>query len=164
VKELRIPIKNWELIAMINEQDGEQLIAIKSICEQLGLDDKSQRRRIQSDPRYRWGHMTSTGSDGKKYRMLCLPVKQLNVWLCTVNTKKVTPELQEKLMAFQEECALAIYNHFNGTVNPQVIEVLVNRIQELEKRLQIHDQLAGIESSAAGKRLAAARHLKLVGE
>jgi len=161
MKELRIPIKNWELIAVINELDGEQFVAIYPICVQLGLDPASQKRKIYKDPRYRVCHMTHPSAGGTQ-KMLCLTVKQLNVWLCTINAKRVTPGLQEKLMAFQEECALAIYDHFHGTVNPQVVEALVQRIQELEKRLSVHDQLAGIESSAAGKRLVATRHLNMV--
>jgi hypothetical protein len=64
-------------IEAVKDEKGEVWISVRSICEGIGVDPKSQREKIKSDPRYRWGDITSPSSGGPQL-MLCLPLNQLN--------------------------------------------------------------------------------------
>lgn len=122
--------------------------------------------------------------------MLCLPVKQLNGWLYGINANRVKESIRDKLLAFQEECHAAIYHHMHGSANQEVVEILKEMIKQqqividrqearlnsqqetidtmsttitdIQKQATIHNRMLGLEASVAGKRLAAARHLKIV--
>lgn len=60
-----------------------EMIAIKPICENLGIDRKWQQDKIKNDP-----YLSSVGGmvkvlskDGKRYEMYCLPPAAFQDWL-----------------------------------------------------------------------------------
>ena len=133
MERIKIPFKGWDLVAWINEKDGDHMIAVKPIAEAIGVDWKSQHRKIEKDPRFSCGHMTTTGTDEKNYKMLCLPVKQLNGWLYGINANKVKPEVRQKLLNFQEECHMHLHNALSGKANAGVVDLLYKKVDVLEK-------------------------------
>jgi len=86
-KILKVATVN-QVVIVIND-DENQLVPIKPICEALGIDAKAQRDRINRDEILSSvGVMTtSTGSDGKQYEMVNLPLKFVFGWLFTINPK-----------------------------------------------------------------------------
>jgi len=60
-----------------------EMIAIKPICENLGIDRKWQQDKIKTDPSLGavGGMVKVLSKDGKKYDMYCLPPAALNRWL-----------------------------------------------------------------------------------
>ena len=149
------------------------MVAVKPIAEAIGVDWKSQHAKLIKDPRFNYGDITIVANDGKNRTMLALPVRQLNGWLYGINANKVKPELREKLLQFQEECHLALHNHFSGRANDQAVAFLKQLVEQLQEQVAgllakqdeaasrhaVYDQMLGLEVSAAGRRLAAARHL-----
>lgn len=97
--------------------NGEKRVAIKPICEALGIDVDSQRKKINSDEFLNSVTVlsTATGSDGKAYEMLTIPYKYIFGWLFTINPKNVKPEAQEAVMKYRMECYDVLYNHFTET-------------------------------------------------
>ncbi|EXI61533.1 hypothetical protein MHD_04320 [Mannheimia granulomatis] len=88
--------------------------AVKPIVEALGLSWGTQKRKlIEQQEKFSWVHMNSTGSDGKTYEMLCMPIKKLNGWLFSINPEKVRSDLKEKVICYQEECFEALYNYWH---------------------------------------------------
>ena len=49
--------------------------------------------------------MTTTGSDGKRYRMLVLPRPSIPMFAATLDASRVAPQRREKLVAYQNEAA-----------------------------------------------------------
>lgn len=43
---------------------------------------------------------------------LCLPIKQLNLFLAQINIRKVSPEVREQLYVYQTECAAALHDYW----------------------------------------------------
>ncbi|MGX2975837.1 phage antirepressor N-terminal domain-containing protein, partial [Ursidibacter arcticus] len=58
-------------------------------------------------------HISTTGSDGKTYEMLCMPLKKLNGWLFSINPEKVRADLKDRVIQYQEECFEALYNYWH---------------------------------------------------
>ena len=132
---VHIPFKSWDLIAWVNEQSGEAMIAVKPIAEAIGVQPARQSQKIQADPRYRWAHMCVPSAGGPQ-EMLCLPVKQVNGWLYGINANKVKPEIREKLLQFQEDCHMALHDAITGRASRATVEVLHKMIEELRGVVQ----------------------------
>ena len=63
-------------------QSEKSDVQIRTSVENIGLDWVSQHKRIQRKEALNsvMVIMTTTGNDGKKYEMLCLPIEVLNGW------------------------------------------------------------------------------------
>ena len=93
-------------------QNEEAYVAIRPICEQLGLNWKSQHRKLAGAQNgWTCGHMTTTGADGKRYDMTCLHVVELPLWLASISPTRIHAGLRETLIAYRKECAIALFNH-----------------------------------------------------
>ena len=75
----------------------------------------------------------STGADGKKYEMLCLPVRYIFGWLFTINPANVKPEAQEAVRVYRRSCYDALYQHFFGTQKRQLEQ---NRLNQQQQQLK----------------------------
>lgn len=108
-------------LTVIRNETGA-FVAIRPICEALGIDDFAQRRKVQNDARFNWHHMLSVAGDGKQREMLCIPISQLNGWLFTINANKVKPEAREHLLRYQQECTDVLYRYFmpNGGTDEEL--------------------------------------------
>lgn len=102
------------------DMNGQPGVTARRLVENLGLSWSRQREKL-SDPMFRCAHMCSTGSDGKEYEMLILPVKSLPAYLFSINPKKVREDLQEKLALYRLECVDVLYNYWakGYAINPR---------------------------------------------
>jgi hypothetical protein len=76
-----------------------EMIAIKPICENLGIDRKWQQDKIKSDPYLNsvGGMCKMVSKDGKKYDMYCLPPAAFNKWLFSLTaTEKMNVGIWEE--------------------------------------------------------------------
>ena len=128
-----------QLIAI--ESDNQRFIAIRPICEAIGISFSRQSRKLQRDSKFSCAHMATTGADGKQYQMLCLPMEKLNAWLFSINAARCRPETQDRIRLFQNECCIVLHDYFNKgyAVNPQAtapqLENLFNQVKEMQFEL-----------------------------
>lgn len=124
-------INNVEIIIIEN---GEKRVAIKPLCQILGVDFSAQLQRIKTDEilSSTVGLSTTVGSDEKQREMQTIPFKFVFGWLFTINPKNVAPEAKEKVIRFKLECYNALYNHFTGYA-----EFIEQKEQLIENQLQI---------------------------
>ncbi len=95
------------------EHNGEPYTPMKPIVEQMGLDWKSQHRRISQEPD-RWGMVFMTiPSLGGDQVSVCLPVRKLFGWLMTVSPNRVRPEIRDKVIQYQNECDDILWEHWS---------------------------------------------------
>ncbi|MFU2112767.1 phage antirepressor N-terminal domain-containing protein [Glaesserella parasuis] len=88
--------------------------AVLPIINALGLSQGTQSAKLQRNKeKFSCTHMKTTGSDGKTYEMLCMPLKKLNGWLFSINPEKVRPDLKDRVIQYQEECFEALYNYWH---------------------------------------------------
>lgn len=97
-------------------------VAMKPICDSIGLEWHGQRQRIKRNPVLAKGAVMITApSKGGLQKVLTLPLTKLNGWLFGVDASRVKPEVREKLVEYQEECfeALSDYWQKGQAVNPR---------------------------------------------
>lgn len=108
-------------VAMINDislqvvaDEREQLVAVKPVCEILGVDFSAQRAKLKEHPIFSSVMVmnTTTGADGKRYEMLCIPFRFFAGWLFSIHPDKVKDEAREVIMQFQLKCNDVLYNYF----------------------------------------------------
>ncbi|WP_392562503.1 phage antirepressor N-terminal domain-containing protein [Orbus sturtevantii] len=126
---------NFEQSKLITvKKDGIEYVAMRSIVEGIGLNWKTQYRKLISQKhKFSCSHMTTTGNDGKKYNMLCMPIKKLNGWLFSINSEKVKEALRSKLIKYQEECFTALHDYWtHGQATRKVMPLSAAEIEAHE--------------------------------
>lgn len=142
-----------KIIARVNNVDivstnDEQLVAIKPICEALGISDRAQRTKIQEHPILSSVGMLSilTGRDGKQYEMYSLPAKYILAWLLNINPNNVNDDAKGVLIRYQSECYDVIYDYFNNG-KQRIIEQNQVEIALLEQLADYNQQKESITKS-----------------
>ncbi len=92
------------------------VVALKPICENLGLAWHAQRRRVHRTPVLAASEtmMVSVAADGKSREVLCLPLKMIPGWLFGIDANRVKAEIREKLITYQRECFDVLWERFGG--------------------------------------------------
>lgn len=104
------------------QKDGIAYVAMKPICENIGLNWDAQRQRINRDEVLAQGTVIITApTKGGLQEMLCLPIHYLNGWLFGVDTNRVKAEIKDKLITYKKECYQALFDYWNNgvAVNPR---------------------------------------------
>lgn len=91
-------------------------VPIRPICDQLGLSWPAQFERIKRDPVLsevsQGVRVTRTPAQGGEQEMLCLPIEYLNGWLFGVSASRIRAELRDKVLRYQRECYLVLWEAF----------------------------------------------------
>lgn len=107
--------------------EGKPYVAMKPICENIGLAWSGQKDRIRrNEVLAQARRMIRLPSKGGEQEVLCLPLGMLNGWLFGIEVKRVKPEIRETLKLYQMECFDVLYKHFLPTVaneHPNTINV-----------------------------------------
>lgn len=125
-------------VSIVIIENGEKLIAIKPICEALGIDYSSQLQKLKSDE-----FLSSTvvlsptvGADEKNREMVCIPFMYVFGWLFTISPKNVKPEAQEAVAKYRMECYETLFKHFTSQS-----AFLEEKQAELELQMEVVDRI-----------------------
>ena len=97
------------------EEAGGAFVAVKPICDRLGLSWSAQRERINRDDLLREdSRMMRLPSLGGAQDSLCLALRLINGWLFGIDVARVKPELREAVLAYKRECYEVLADRFLG--------------------------------------------------
>jgi hypothetical protein len=127
-------------VATINKQEiviienGEKRIAIKPICDALGVNFSSQLQKLKTDPilSSTVAIITTVGADKKDREMVTIPFKFVFGWLFTIDSRKVNLEAQEFVLKYQREVYDILYEHFT-----EMDEYLTYRTKLAEEKFDL---------------------------
>lgn len=115
--QIAVPFHNAELY--IVEHDGQPYIPMRPVVEGMGLDWKSQYRKLttgygQNDHTpNRWGvSIIETPTLSGIQEMLCLPLRKLFAWVNSISPNKVKPELRDTVIMYQNECDEVLWDYW----------------------------------------------------
>lgn len=130
--QMTVPFYSAELYLV--EHNGQPYTPMRPIVENMGLDWKSQLVKIKQRFNSVVGEITTTGKDGKQYKMLGLPLKKLFGWLMTISPNKVKPEIRETVIKYQNECDDVLWDYWT---KGQAIDK--RRIISPEQQASLHE-------------------------
>lgn len=126
-------------------------VALRPVCESLGLDADSQLQRIKRQPWATTVIMTGVAADGKMHEMTFIDRRTFTMWLATIDTGRVKNERTRELVrTYQCEAADALDKYFNEgiAVNPRAVEA--SALDAEDKALTRARQLVEIHMLAQG--------------
>lgn len=132
-------------IDIVMIENGDKRIAVKPICDILGVADEPQVRKLKTDPKFSSTTtlMVAVGADGKQREMVTIPFKKVFGWLYSINANNVKEEARATLIRYQEECNDALYNYF------ALNEAYMKRREELISESFDKQELARLNFSQA---------------
>ncbi len=116
------------------ERDDGVYVAVKPICDSLGVDWKSQYQRIKDDPVLSEGMVTVTiPSPGGEQETTCLKLDFVNGWLFKIDARRVKDDnTRQKLLTYQRECYKVLFDALYGKRAPEPDLIDAEDAQESE--------------------------------
>lgn len=135
------------------EVDGKPHVVFRPLVESIGLDYRSQSRRLSGKS---WAGMVkmTIPSKGGPQETTCIDVRTLTMWLATIDENRVSEEARPLVIAYQNEVADAIESYWTqgGAINPRATEHQINAL--------IRQSQMQMELCQAAKGLIRAEHLE----
>ncbi len=99
----------------IRREDGV-FVAVKPICDALGLAWRSQWKRLRDDPILSEGiTVTVMPSTGGPQETTLLRLDLVNGWLFTIDDSRVRDEeTRRRVLTYKRECYGVLFRHFYG--------------------------------------------------
>lgn len=169
---VEVPFNGSEMIAQKSD-DGEICVALKPICENIGIAFNGQWERLNRTPWATVRMIRTVGADGKQRDMLAVTRKTLTMWLATIDTNRLSDEqARRNVVVYQQEAAEALDQYFNegGAIRVsdadsdedimaravlvaqktierknQQLQAKDNQIKELEPKAQAFDDFTNVE-------------------
>ena len=129
------------------DADGNHYVPFKWMCETLGVDHNRERRAIKVSGICDCKLLSVKGSDGRRRKMLCLPLSQASQWLIMLNPKTVRSEIRDALLQYQEKCTMNLRHaqqygvSFSLRDDAHEIEISVRELLEKIQRQRIPEHV-----------------------
>lgn len=143
------------VVAKINNQsivilnvNGEKRIAIRPICDALGVDFSSQLKSLKSDMILNSTMVinTTVGGDRNDREMVTIPIKYVFGWLFGIHPNKVSDDARENLLRYKMECYDVLWNHF-----AKHLEFNEEKNRMIESRLVVYKDIKDEFNSAKSR-------------
>ena len=136
--------------------EREQLVAIKPVCEILGVAYPPQFTKLKEHPVFGPTITLSitVGADGKEREMACIPLRFFPSWLFSINPDNVKEDIREHLVEYQLKCNDILYEYFFSRVDfSRKKEIVVTRAKEARDEKEEQLKIAKSELKVAENEL-----------
>ncbi len=144
--QIQVPFYETQITAV--QTDGGVRIALKPVCEALGLDYSGQRQRLSNQTWATAGVTPSVGADGKNRNVTTVDRRTFTMWLATISTTRLKSDAARELLGrFQREAAdvLDRYFHEGGAINPRADEHQINAlIRQSQMQMELCQAAKGL--------------------
>jgi|GEM_PF-3455848 len=145
-------------IEAIQGRDGRIYVAVKRVCENLGIDFSRQIRKLREHAWSGMVEMSTPDLRGREQVTCVIPLDSLPMWMVTIHEGKVSPEIREKLRQYQLEARDVLAKHFLGdraatpavaaNVDPRLAQwELINNL--IHQQIEAERRLGSVESAAS---------------
>jgi len=145
--QIQVPFYETQITAV--QTDGGVRIALKPVCEALGLQWEAQHKRVHRQP---WACMSITDmqlpGDSQRRGVTTVDRRTFTMWLATISTTRLkSDDARELLGRFQREAAdvLDRYFHEGGAINPRADEHQINAlIRQSQMQMELCQAAKGL--------------------
>lgn len=102
-----------QTLSVIPQQD-KLYVAIKPICENIGIQWRAQRKRILRDTVLSEGvSIMDTPSNGGSQETTCLPLELLNGWLFGIDENRIKDsDVKARVIEYKKECYQVLFDYW----------------------------------------------------
>lgn len=94
-------------------RDGHAYIPVRPICDILGVNWKSQHRKLTSAESPATVHiMRTVAEDGKQREMICIAYWEFMLWLGNIHPSRVKDAVREAFRKTRDEMAFVLATHY----------------------------------------------------
>lgn len=145
------------------QKDGETVkVALKPICENLGLNANGQIQRLKRQPWATTCVIHAVAGDGRQRELVAVDRRTFTMWLATIDTRRVRSQAaRDLIIAYQQEAADALDRYFNTgvAVNEHLLKAQHLRRMEQMELLQAAEGLVHPDFLEAKTRIVLAREM-----
>ena len=117
---------------------NERYVAIKPICEAIGVKYDTQIEKIKEDEIL--SQLTPlrgiVAADEKERKMRVIPLRFVFGWLFTINPNNVKPEIKQQVINYRMECYNALFDTFTKRTS-----ILKEKTEYQRKVSQLEEEL-----------------------
>lgn len=111
---IKVPGTDSQIMAA--EIDGKPMVALKPMCDAVGIDYSTQLRKLKARSWATVGQKPTVAEDGKVREMAMIDRRTMTMWLATLDEKRVSEDARPIVVAFQAEAADALDAYFQAGV------------------------------------------------
>ncbi len=169
-----VPFYGDELIAL-QQSDGNIFVHFGRLCDNLGLARSPQVRRVQRHEVLQKGLVTLTvETEGGAQSVQCLRIDLLPLWMSGLHASRVKADLRDKLVRYQQEAAVVLWQAFKPQIVAEEPVVAANStaIQQIQQIIEMGYAIARLgeqqlelqrqQQALTGRMDAAARIIRAV--
>jgi hypothetical protein len=134
-RRIDLTIDGKNVVAELYTKQNKEHVSITSICDAIGIESYRQGQKLKSMPQFNPLHMEGVALDGKKRNLIALPVEEVGLWLCGINTKRVKKDVQEILLKFQKHCQVELHEAITGRAGIARVAALEKQNLEMSKQI-----------------------------
>lgn len=145
------------------QKNGETVkVALKPVCENLGLNANGQIQRLKRQPWATTCVIHTVAGDGRQRELVAVDRRTFTMWLATIDTRRVRSQAaRDLIIAYQQEAADALDRYFNTgvAVNEHLLKAQHLRRMEQMELLQAAEGLVHPDFLEAKTRIVLAREM-----
>lgn len=119
--------------------NGTPFVALRPLCEAIGIDTDSQRRKLQGRSWATTVISTVVAADGKAREMVMIDRRTMTMWLATIDENRVDPAAVPTIRAYQAQAADALDSYFShgGAIAPanqfDALRAMIDQLEATER-------------------------------
>lgn len=129
---VRVTVPGAESPLQAVQFDGKPYVALRPLCDSLGIDADSQAKKLRSRSWATTVLKTVVAGDGKSREMLLIDRATMTMWLATIDERRVNPQLRPMIIAYQREATDALDAYFNAPARPTTIDGIRAMLDQIE--------------------------------
>lgn len=142
-----------DVIEATKDAEGNIWVPIRRPCEALGVAPNNQIEKLKKKSWVRDMMIISHDNSGRPQELWSLHLDCVPMWLATIDSNRVRPEVRVKLELYQKEAAKALADYFLGEarhaptgISRELVEVVAREMGGL-----IHETIRGEIRSLLGE-------------
>lgn len=110
------PVKFHEDLLVLASHNGEPHVVMRPVVDNLGLAWAPQYTKMVDKFGATVTIIVTVGEDGRRRDMIALPLRKFPGWLYSINPSKVSPDLRENIIRYQDECDEVLWRYWTEGV------------------------------------------------
>lgn len=119
-----IPVPFHQHSVLTLREGDKVLVAMKPICDELGVPWEGQRQRLKRDPVLQGCTcmmQVRLPDDPRTREVVFLELDYLNGWLFGIDANRAKPELRDTIIDYQRECYRVLAKHFRRDLSDELV-------------------------------------------